>query len=206
MQVNETHGLSSEDVADEMLHAVEVRDAEKFARLYGRDAVGIGEVLDMLRNNQDDGFVAELRGLASENERLAGVLDMLSQRRLEEAAESGDVDGFVEAFGKSGFEIDDLEELLEDAELAFANRLRQHFPEGELDEWLSGMVGELLEGLVALGDAKSFVEAFGEYPVFLEREGREEVACLLEDADRSFLDEVRKQPELKKILEEYAGD
>ena len=93
-----------------------------------------------------------------------------------------------------------------DAELSFVNRLRPHFPGDGLDERLSGLAGELLESLAASGDAKSFVEAFVEYPVFWERNGPEAIAFLLEDAEPAFLDEVRKHPALREILEEFGKD
>lgn len=207
MKEHETRGLSPEDVAEEMLHALETGDAGKFARLHMYGVVEVGDVLDMLED-AEDGFIAGLREHASENERLDGLVDMYFDKKLEEAAEKGDAQGFVRLFEKSGYAVEDIEELLEDseAELVFVNRLRPHFPGGELDEWLSGMAGELLTGLAAMGDAKSFIEAFEEYSVFTELNGPEEVASLLEDAKPSFLDEVRKHPALKEILEKYADD
>jgi len=207
MKEHGTRGLSPEDVAEEMLHALETGDAGKFARLHGYGVVEVGDVLAMLED-AEDGFIAGLREHASENERLDGLVDMFFDKKLEEAAEKGDVPGFVGLFEKSGYAVEDIEELLEDseAELVFVNRLRPHFPGGELDEWLSGMAGELLTGLAAMGDAKSFIEAFEEYSVFTELNGPEEVASLLEDAKPSFLDEVRKHPALKEILEKYSDD
>ena len=207
MKEHGTRGLSPEDVAEEMLHALETGDAGKFARLHGYGVIEVGDVLYMLED-AEEGFIAGLRGRASENERLDGLVDMFFDKKLEEAAEKGDVPGFVALFEKSGYGVEELEEMLEDseAELVFVNRLRPHFPGGELDEWLSGMVGELLTGLAAIGDAKSFIEAFEEYAVFSELNGPEEVASLLEDAGGSFLNEVRNHPVLKEILEKYADD
>ena len=207
MKEHETRGLSPEDVAEEMLHALETGDAGKFARLHGYGVVEVGDVLAMLED-AEDGLIAGLREQALENERLDGLVDMFFDKKLEEAAVKGDVPGFVELFEKSGYAVEDIEELLEDseAELVFVNRLRPHFPGGELDEWLSGMVGELLTGLAAIGDAKSFIEAFEEYAVFAELNGPEEVASLLEDAGGSFLNDVRNHPALREILEKYADD
>ena len=207
MKEHGTSGLSPEDVAEEMHHALETGDAGKFARLFGYGVVEAGDVLDMLED-AEEGFVSGLRGRASENERLDGLVDMFFDKKLEEAAENGDIPGFVALFKRSGYGVEELEEMLEDseAELAFVNRLRPHFPGGELDGWLSGMVGELLTGLAAIGDAKSFVEAFEEYAVFTELNGPEEVASLLEDAESPFLNEVRKHPTLRKILEKCADD